>query len=312
MELRQLETFRVVMNTLSMSAAAKQLYLSPSAVSLQIRHLGEELGTELFIPSGGRLVPTSDARRLQRDLDPIIGALHAIREDFPSKIERDARPFVLATGSTTLIYQLPGPLDELRDKYPRNDIRVWSATTQSILSSLEHKQVDLGIVSLPVEAPNIQLEPLFREEMLALVQASSAHQNGKTIGLKDLIAMPMILYSIGTTERTIIDRIAHTHGISWRVVMEVDCTESIKKFVEAGFGASILPKNALRDTPRLRKFEIEEVHPFRELALATARTAHPRKLTTEIAAYLREKLGNQPWSNVCKSPGKIRLAGHPS
>lgn len=300
MELRQLETFRMVMNTLSMTAAAKQLYLSPSAVSLQIRHLGDELGIELFTPAGHRLVPTSDAKRLQRHLDSIMNAMRAIREDFPSKIDHDARPFVLATGSTTLIYQLPGPLGELRRKYPRNDIRVMSATSQSIVTDLEYRHVDLGIVSLPLEAPSIQLVPLFKEEMLVLVQASRTQQIRKTIGLRELSELPMILYSVGTTERAIIDRMAKTHGISLHVVMEVDCTESIKKFVEAGFGASILPENALKCTPRLRKLEIEEAHPFRELALATARSAYPRTLTTEIAQYLHEKMGNHCPSD--KSP----------
>jgi DNA-binding transcriptional LysR family regulator len=292
MEFRQLETFRAVMNTLSMTAAAKQLYLSPSAVSLQLRNLGEELQTELFVHSGHRLVPTSDAKRLQRHVDAMMDAMRAIREDFPSKVERDSRPFVLATGSTTLIYRLPGPLREIRRIYPRNDIQLQSATTQTIVSGLECKQIDLGIVSLPLEAPSVKLEPLLKEEFLVIVRAAKTRQRNLTIDLKELEKLPLVLYSTGLTERTILDRMAEAYGISLQVAMQIDCTESIKKFVEAGYGASIVPEYAVRNAPQLQKLAIKGAHPYRELALATARSAFPRKLTTEIADYLREKLGN--------------------
>jgi DNA-binding transcriptional LysR family regulator len=154
-------------------------------------------------------------------------------------------------------------------------------------------QVDLGIVSLPLEAPSIQLTPLFTEEMLFVTQTGTAKSYGGKISLKELPNIPMILYSRGTTERTLIDEVARDHNVSLHVTMEVDCTEGIKKFVEAGFGASILPERALVGAPRLRKFEIEGLQFFRQLALAVPRSAYPRKLTIEIARYLRGKLENR-------------------
>jgi DNA-binding transcriptional LysR family regulator len=293
MELRQFETFRVVMTTLNMTTGAKQLHLSPAAVSLQIKQLSEELGTELFTCVGHRLIPTLSAHKLEQDLGPLADAMRSIHEDFPPNIEHDTRPFVIASGSTTLIYQLRTLLSALRKRFPRNDIQTLSATTPTIVRGLECRQVDLGIVSLPLEAPSIQITPLFRDEMLFVMQTRAAKSYGKKINLKELPKIPMILYSAGTTERTLIDEMARHHGISLHVAMEVDCTESIKKLVEAGFGASILPEKALVGIPRLRTFELEGAHLFRELALAIARSVYSRKLTTEIAEYLREKLGTQ-------------------
>jgi LysR family transcriptional regulator, transcriptional activator of the cysJI operon len=293
MELRQFETFRVVMTTLNMTMGAKQLHLSPAAVSLQIKQLSEELGTELFTCVGHRLIPTLAAQRLQQDLGPLTDAMRSIHEDFPPEIEHDTRPFVLASGSTTLIYQLRRPLSALRRRFPRNDIQTLSATTPTIVRGLECRQVDLGIVSLPLVAPSIQVTPLFRDQMLVVMQARTAKSYSKKINLRELSNIPMILYSTGTTERTLIDEMARHHGVSLHVAMEVDCTESIKKLVEAGFGASILPEKALAGTPRLRKLEIEGARLFRELALAIGQSVYSRKLTTEIAEYLQGKLGNQ-------------------
>ena len=219
--------------------------------------------------------------------------LHTIREDFPPEAGCDSRPFVLGTGPTTLIYQLHGPLSQLRKQFPRNDILVHVAPTQDIIYELEWNQIDLGIVSLPVEAPAVRLTPLFKEEMLVLMNARDAPTHGESVSLRDLLDIPMILYSRGSSTRTLIDEMMQKHGLSLRVTMEADDTEAIKKLVEAGFGASILPEKALHNSPLIRTFRIQGEQLFREIAFATPINAHPRKLTTVIEDYLRNCLSAQ-------------------
>jgi DNA-binding transcriptional LysR family regulator len=290
MELRQLETFRIVMATLSMTEAAKRVCLSPAAVSLQIKRLSDELGADLFTRVGNKLVPTAAAVRMQQHLGALMDMLHTIREDFPLEAGCDARPFVLGTGPTTLIYQLREPLRHLRRQFPRNEILVHVAPTQDIIYELEWKQIDLGIVSLPVEAPTVRLTPLFKEEMLVLMNAREAAKRGKKINLKELVNIPMILYSRGSSTRTLIDQMMEKHKLSLRVTMEADDTEAIKKLVEAGFGASILPEKALHNSPLIRTFRIQGEQLYREIAFATPVNAHPRRLTTVISEYLRKRL----------------------
>jgi DNA-binding transcriptional LysR family regulator len=290
MELRQLETFRVVMATRSMTEAAKRVYLSPAAVSLQMKRLSAELGADLFTRVGNKLVPTSAARRMHQHLGTLMDTLHTIREDFPPDVKCDTRPFVLGTGPTTLIYQLREPLRHLRKQFPRNEILVHVAPTQDIIYELEWKQIDLGIVSLPVEAPTLRLTPLFKEEMLVLMHARIAPKHRKSISLRELLDVPMILYSRGSSTRTLIDAMMQRNKLCLRVTMEADDTESIKKLVEAGFGASILPEKALHNSPRIRTFRIQGEQLYREIAFATPLNAHPRRLTTAITDYLRKRL----------------------
>ena len=290
MELRQLETFRIVMSTLSMTEAAKRVYLSPAAVSLQMKRLSDELGADLFTRVGNKLVPTSAAIRMHQHLGALMDMLHTIREDFPLDAACDSRPFVLGTGPTTLIYQLREPLRHLRKQFPRNEILVHVAPTQDIIYELEWKQIDLGIVSLPVDAPSVRLTPLFKEEMLVLMNANSAPKHGRSVTLKDLANIPMILYSRGSSTRTLIDAMMQKNKLALRVTMEADDTEAIKKLVEAGFGASILPEKALHNSPLLRTFRIQGEQLYREIAFATPLNAHPRKLTTAITEYLKKRL----------------------
>jgi DNA-binding transcriptional LysR family regulator len=229
---------------------------------------------------------------MHQHLGPLMDMLHTIREDFPPEAECDSRPFVLGTGPTTLIYQLRRPLSHLRKQFPRNKIVVHVAPTHDIIYiyGLEWKQIDLGIVSLPVEGPTIRLTPLFKEEMLVLMNARDPTIRERNVSLKDLANIPMILYSRGSSTRTIIDEMMRKHGLSLQVTMEAEDTEAIKKLVEAGFGASILPEKALHNSPLIRTFRIEGERLFRELAFATPANVHPRRLTTVIADYLRKRL----------------------
>ncbi len=100
----------------------------------------------------------------------------------------------------------------------------------------------------------------------------------------------MILYSRGSSTRTLIDAMMQKHKLSLRVTMEADDTEAIKKLVEAGFGASILPEKALQNSPLIRTFRIQGEPLYREIAFATPVNAYPRRLTTVIAEYLRKRL----------------------
>ena len=278
------------MATQSMTEAAKRVYLSPAAVSLQIKHLSDELGADLFTRVGNKLVPTAAAKRMHQHLGGLMDMLHTIREDFPPGAECDSRPFVLGTGPTTLIYQLRRPLSQLRKRFPRNEILVHVAPTQDIIYELEWKQIDLGIVSLLVDAPTLQLTSLFKEEMLVLMHARLAMKYGRSITLKDLATIPMILYRGGRSTRVVIDGMARKHGSSLRVTIEADDTEAIKKLDEAGFGASIFQEKALRNSPLTKTLRIEGERLYRELALATPANAHPRLLTTVISAYLKKYL----------------------
>jgi DNA-binding transcriptional LysR family regulator len=85
----------------------------------------------------------------------------------------------------------------------------------------------------------------------------------------------------------VIDRFFQEIGVSPHVVMEADDTEAIKRLVESGFGHSILPEHALRGRSHFfQKFRIHGHTLKRSLALATARTDCPRKLTESIASFL--------------------------
>ena len=130
MDIHQLELFLAVMNSPSMTRAAEKSHLSPGAVSLQLHNLADELNTELFVRRGKRLIPTPAAIRLAELAKQVVTMMGHIQQSFVDDLSKDLRPFHFATGVTTLIYQLGGPLRKLRKQFPNAEIRVTVGVTE--------------------------------------------------------------------------------------------------------------------------------------------------------------------------------------
>ena len=293
MDIHQLELFLAVMDSPSMTRAAEKIHLSPGAVSLQLHNLAGELHTELFVRRGKRLIPTPAALRLAERAKEVVKLMGHIQQEFENDLSKDVRPFHLATGVTTLIYQLGRPLRQLRKRYPNAEIRVTVGVTEEMIAGLLDRRFDLALISLPVAENNLNLIPLFDEELLIVRPSTKKVGSGHVSSLRpsELNNAPFLLYPRRSNIRQIIDRFFKEIGVTPHVVMEADDTEAIKRLVESGFGHSVLPEHALRGRSHfLQKFRVEGHRLTRSLALAMARTDCPRKLTESVANFLRAAL----------------------
>jgi len=293
MDIHQLELFLAVMNSPSMTRAAEKIHLSPGAVSLQLHNLADELNTELFVRRGKRLIPTPAAIRLAELAKQVVTMMGHIQQSFVNDLSKDLRPFHFATGVTTLIYQLGGPLRKLRKQFPNAEIRVTVGVTEEMVAGLLDRRFDLALISLPVSEANLKLIPLFDEELLIVRPSTSKIGSGHvgTLRASELDGVPFLLYPQRSNVRLVIDRYLKELGVSPRVVMEADDTEAIKRLVESGFGYSILPEHALRGRSHFfQKFRVSGHRLTRSLALAMADTECPRRLTESIADFLRTTL----------------------
>lgn len=293
MDIHQLELFLAVMDAPSMTRAAEKIHLSPGAVSLQLHNLADELHTELFVRRGKRLIPTPAAVRLAELAKEVVQKMGHIQQAFENDLAKDVRPFHFVTGVTTLIYQLGGPLRQLRRRFPNAQIRVTVSVTEEMVSGLLDRRFDLALISLPVSEANLKLIPLFDEELLIVRPSANKVGSGHVSSMRavELADVPFLLYPKRSNVRMLIDRFFVEIGVTPRVLMEADDTEAIKRLVESGFGYSILPEHALRGRSHfLQKFRVAGHRLTRSLALAMAQTECPRKLTESIAGFLRTKL----------------------
>lgn len=294
MDIHQLQLFLAVMESPSMTRAAEKVCLSPGAVSLQLHNLADELHTQLFVRNGKKLSPTPAAMRLAEHARTLVRLTSQIKQEFETDVSTDTRPFHFSTGVTTLIYQLGKPLRQLRQQYPKAEIRVTVNPTEETIEGLHNRRFDLGLVTLPVPEEGLKIMPLFEEELLVLrhTHKRSTSRYIRTLKPVDLAGVAFLLYPKRSNLRQIIDRSFREIGVTPRVVMEADDTEAIKRLVESGFGYSVLPEHALRQRAGafFETFRIEGHRISRMLGLAMVKTEYPRKLTDSIANSLQSML----------------------
>jgi DNA-binding transcriptional LysR family regulator len=296
MDLRQLEVFLAVMEHSTVTRTAEILHVSPGAVSLQLKALGQELRTPLFVKAGKRIVPTPHAFRLAEHAREVMRKMGEINRDFVDAPAEDSRPFHFATGATTLIYRLGGPLRSLRRKFPHADLHVTVGATEKIVEGLMDRKFDLGLISLPWAQPDLTILPLYEEELLVIRPGPELAKDGSvsTIHPKEMASAPFLLYPSGSNMRGIIERYFRDLGISPRVAMEADDTEVIKRLVESGFGYSILPQYALGGRGhRFQKARVAGRRLVRQQALAMPKTEYPRALTMKVAEFLKTSLSEK-------------------
>jgi DNA-binding transcriptional LysR family regulator len=162
-----------------------------------------------------------------------------------------------------------------------------------MVSGLLDRRFDLALISLPVSEANLRFIPLFDEELLIIRPSANKVGSGHVSSMlaAELADLPFLLYPKRSNVRLVIDKFFSEIGVTPRVVMEADDTEAIKRLVESGFGYSILPEHALRGRSHFfQKFRVAGHRLTRSLALATAQTDCPRKLTESIASFLRSTL----------------------
>lgn len=294
MDIHQLEIFLSVIETGSVTAAAARMGLSPGAVSQQLQKLAGEVRSELFVKAGRRLKVTPAGMRLAERARPLLAHLEELHQEFGGDADGDSRPFHMATGVTTLIHRLGPSLRMLRRRYPKSHIQVTVAATEEMVEGLVSRRFDLAIISLPVDDARLHIVPLYEEELLVL-QPSPRRLTGWHVGTvapEELRRLPFLLYPPHSNMRMLIDGFFRELALEPEVIMEASDTEVIMRLVESGFGQAILPEYALRRSPRhFRAMRVEGRRLVRRQAIATIRSTYPRMLTSDIAGFLRQRLG---------------------
>jgi DNA-binding transcriptional LysR family regulator len=249
-----LETFRTfcdVVETGSLSAAARANHVTQSAVSQQLRALEQRYGRRLIERAPRTQARATEAGELlYRELKPLLAAF----ADLETKLR--ARPGVLegsvrvATVYSVGLHTLPPVIKEFLRAHRAVRVRLEYRRTDQIYAACLSGELDFGIVALPARRPQLTVLPLFEDDLVLVLPTDHALASQRRPSLRALDAEPFVAFDRDIPTRRLIDKLLRQHGTSVQVVMELDNIETIKRSVEAGLGISILPAPALENEVR--------------------------------------------------------------
>ena len=246
MDLKQLEALVAIDEHGSFSAAAGALGTVQSNVSGRIARLEAELDTVLIDRASGKL--TDDGTTVVARARRVLAELGSLVDDVLSANSEVAGTVRVGMIGTTGRWLIPQVFAELRRRHPRIVLRVTEGTTTTLEPQLLLGQLDLAVLTLPVQASELAVAPLFDEDLVLvgpndhpLAQADEAMPGDLSVlnGLDMLLPLP------GTALRDELDEVLLPLGIEPSSSIEVDGLRTLASLVFDGYGPGILPATAV-------------------------------------------------------------------
>ena len=252
MNFQQLRIIReTVRQNFNLTEASAALYTSQSGVSKHIKDLEDELGVQLFVRKGKRLLGLTEpgqallsiVERMLVDADNI----KRLADDF-NKV--DEGTLTIATTHTQARYVLPPIVNLFKKEFPKVHLILQQASPVEIAEMLLQGEADIGIAteSLTTEE-NLASVPYY-DWCHSIITPQDHPLASKTeISLTDLAEYPIITYHGGFTGRSKIDKAFTDAGIDVNIVMSALDADVIKTYVELGMGVGVV-NNVAYDAER--------------------------------------------------------------
>jgi DNA-binding transcriptional LysR family regulator len=288
-----LEVFRTVARHGSITAAARELRYTQSAVSRQIAALEADLGVVLFdrLPRGVAL--TEPGRCLLPHADAVLERLATAHRDLDALRGLGGGRLRVGAFPTAMAALVPRALAGFRGAHPRVALSVVEGRTPDLLERLLAGDADVAVVSTPPDRPldagRFDLHHLLDEHLLVAVAREHPLARRRTVRLAELAEDPFIAGSPGGEDPLM--RATMPPGFRPRVdIVAADWTGKLG-CVAAGLGVALVPALAIRAAPAdlaLLRLHADDA-PARRVYAATAAGRHRPPAVARLLAGLAEE-----------------------
>lgn len=237
LEIRHLRLVQALANADGMSAAAKHLHLSQSALSHQLKVLEDTLACQLFLRHGKKLIMTAAGKRVLKSANDVLGELETMRDDL-LKIDKGQNVSInIATECITSFQWLPKVIPTFKKRYPEVDINLNSQARSNVTELLEEGEIDIAIKMVPAKKP-YENHPLFTDQ-LVVVMAKDHELAGQDLISPDQIAKENLLLCPNAKEKLFRGLALHVDTQAIKTT-EFPLTEAIMEWCDAGMGISVI------------------------------------------------------------------------
>lgn len=239
--LRQLRAFVAVYQLGKLSAAAEQLFVTQSAISVLIRQMERGLGVRLFDRTTRSLQPTQAAREALVVAERILRDVELMGSSFRDLGGLRRGRVCVAVTPTLAAFVMPPVIRRFAALYPEIRVVVDDCAPDQFMSRVIGEHVDFGIGTPEKMLADADTRTLVHDQLSLVCRPDHALAAKKTLRWADLAGHPVITVRPGYGIRPMIDATAAGAGVSLNVVNEVSFLSTALWMTASGLGASIMP-----------------------------------------------------------------------
>jgi DNA-binding transcriptional LysR family regulator len=272
MNYRQIEVFHAVMETGSVTAAARLLNLTQPAVTKILRHAEDQLRFPLFDRVKGRLVPTPDALALFPNVQRVFDEVGSVRQAVEAIRTAQSGALNIVTIPTLGEAALPKAVAAFMEKRPTVRLTLEVRPRREVVQRIATQRADLGFAFLAQEHANVVATELCRGRIVCIMQAGDRLAAKDAVVPADLVGRRLVSYSREQGLRPMLDAALASARVEVEPVIEVGWVANAWALVSQGIGLALVD-----DFSQLGRLYPDVVsRPFRPEISIVAEVLHPR------------------------------------
>ena len=294
MNLKQLESFVLIIESRSFSQAAQKLFLTQPTISSHISLLEKELKTQLLIRTTKDVYPTEDGKKLYTYAKQILRLQKSILEEFNVNSEEGN---MLTVGASSIPEQYILPV--VLPKYIRKnkmEFKIEQGDSGQVIDKILNKEVEIGVVGTEIENSKLIFEPFYKDKLVLITPVTEKYLKMKKEGfhIRDLLKEPIIMREEGSGTRKEINAFLKSQklGISdLNIIATLNSIEAIKRSVQNKMGISIMSNLAAKDFVKDNKvlaFDFEETNMYRNLYIVRNKEMYMSKGALKFIRFMRD------------------------
>lgn len=244
MTLRHYKIFVAVCDSMNMTAAAKTLFISQSAVSQAIAELEKHYGIKLFERLSRKLYLTEAGQKL------LSYARHIIRLN--QEVENNMQALhgngSIRIGASVTIgsYVLPKLVSHFNQIKPQTDIEVFEDNTERIENMILHDKIDIGLVEGETVSSDIISQVFMDDELVVIYSPDHRFAGLNVVNLQELEQEEFIIREKGSGTRKTFEDVMKANNLTWKVIWTCNNADTIKMAVAEGLGISAISRLAVK------------------------------------------------------------------
>ncbi|MDN5299590.1 MAG: LysR family transcriptional regulator, low CO2-responsive transcriptional regulator [Clostridiales bacterium] len=244
---KQLLTLKMVAEESSYSLAAKKLFITQPAVSLQIKAIEQITGFQIFERSDGELALTPSGRILYEHANIILNQYDTLNDFIRQSQSVKNGTLKIATSTIPGEYILPKLIYEFRKHFPNILADVEISDSSKVVNYVLNGEYEIGLVGFRPTHRELSVKQLWPERLKLIKPVKLPFE---PTSLRQIIEQPLIIREDGSGTRDVVMRYLSDHGISSRSFSPTavfGSTRAVISAVEAGLGIGWVSELAIKE-----------------------------------------------------------------
>lgn len=285
MNIRDLQYIVEVAKESHFAKAAKQLFVTQPALSLQIKKLEEELGVRIFERSNKAFLVTEIGKKIIKKAEEILSQVEEIKALAKNSIDPYSGELLVGAFPTFAPYFFPKLVKQVGKNFPKIKLLLLEEKSELLLQKLTEGKLDFIVLAESFDDKNLTFVKLMEEEFLLAVNPDHEFAKIKIVDPSKIDFSQMILLEEGHCIRDqVINFCSKIHLSNWQS-FKATSLESIKQMVIAGSGITLIPQIAAEKTKGIAYVKLSNA-PKRKIFIVYRKQNPKKELIEELSKNL--------------------------